>query len=123
MVGTAYRWVRREEGSSMKRTLMKGTLLVVLVLVGVMTVMAGQMPIGSQGGEQEQSTGPSSMMGRGMMCPMMGSQMDPMGMMAMMGGGHTDPKDMGRVLELRGELLRAMGDVMIKYSQAMRREP
>jgi hypothetical protein len=52
----------------------------------------------------------------------MGGQMDPMGMMAMMGGGQTNPKAMGRALELRGELLKAMGEVMIKHGQAMSRE-
>jgi hypothetical protein len=107
----------------MKRTLMKGALLVVLVLMGALTVMAGQLPMGSQGGEQEQSTGPSSMMGggmMGMMCPMMGSQMDPTGMMAMMGGGQTDPKAMARMLELRGDLLKAMGEVMLKHAKAMK---
>jgi hypothetical protein len=110
----------------MKDTMMMGALLLVLVLIGAVAVMGGQMPMGSQGGEQEQSSGPSSMMGRGMMgmmCPMMGSQMDPMGMMAMMAVGQADPKAMGRALELRGELLKAMGDVMIKHGQAMRKEP
>lgn len=105
----------------MKRTMVVGTSLVVLVLMGVLTVMGGQMSMGSQGGEQGQSTGPSSIMGRGMMgmmCPM-GSQMDPMGMMAMVSGGQTDPKAMGRVLELRGELLKAIGDVLVKHGQAM----
>ena len=106
----------------MKRTMTVGASLVVLVLIGALTVTGGQMPMGSQG--VEQSSGPSSMMGRGMMgmmCPM-GGQMDPMGMMAMMGGGQTDPKAMGRALELRGELLKAMGEVMIKHGQAMSRE-
>ena len=110
----------------MKRTLIMGASLVVLVLMGALTVMAGQMPMGSQGGAQEPSSEQPSMMGRGMMgmmCPMMGSQMDPMGMMALMGGGHTDPKAMGRMLELRGDLLKAMGDVMIKHGQSMRKEP
>ncbi len=110
----------------MKRTIIVGALLMVLVLIGAGAVTGGEMPMGSQGGAQEPSAGPSSMMGRGMMgmmCPMMGSQMDPMGMMALMGGGQTDPKAMGRALELRGELLKAMGDVLIKHGQAMRREP
>jgi hypothetical protein len=104
----------------MKRTMMIGASLVVLVFIGAVTVMGGQMPMGSQGGEQEHPSGQSSMMG--MMCPMMGSQMDPTGMMGMMGGGQTDPKAMGRVLEFRGELLKAMGDVMIKHGQAMSKE-
>jgi hypothetical protein len=49
----------------MKRTLIMGASLVVLVLMGALTVMGGQMPMGSQEGTQEQSSGPSSMMGRG----------------------------------------------------------
>jgi hypothetical protein len=109
----------------MKRTMIMGASLLVLVLIGALTVTGGQMPMGTQKGEQEQSTGQSSMMGRGMMgmmCPM-GGQMDPMGMMTMMGGGQTDPKAMGRALELRGELLKAMGEVMIKHGQALSREP
>ena len=93
----------------------------VLVLMGAPTVMGGQMPMGSQGRAQDQSSGLSSMMG--MMCPMMGSPMDPMGMMAMMSGGQADPKRMGRALELRGALLKAMGEVMIKHGQAMSQEP
>jgi hypothetical protein len=65
------------------------------------------------------------MMGRGMMgmmCPMMGGQMDPSGMMSMMGmmgGGEMDPKAMARMLELRGDLLKAMGEVMLKHAKAM----
>jgi hypothetical protein len=51
----------------MKRAVMVGASLVMLVLMGVVTVMGGEMPMGSQGGAQEPSSGPSSMMGRGMM--------------------------------------------------------
>jgi hypothetical protein len=53
----------------MKRTVLMGASLVVLVLIGAVTVMGGQMPMGSQGSEQEQSSGQSSMMGRGQMDP------------------------------------------------------
>src|SRR5918999_633516 len=100
----------------MKRTMIVGACLLVLVLIGAPLVMGGQMPMGGQG-EQEQS-----MMGRGMMCPMMGGmmggQMDPSGMMGMM-GGQMDPKAMARMLELRGDLLKAMGEVMLKHAKAM----
>jgi hypothetical protein len=102
----------------MKRTMIVGACLLVLVLISVPIVMGGQMPMGGQG-EQEQST-----MGRGMMmCPMMGGmmggQMDPSGMMGMMGGGPIDPKAMARMLEVRGDLLKAMGEVMLKHAKAM----
>jgi hypothetical protein len=110
----------------MKRIVTIGAGLLVLVLIGSPFVLGGQMPMGSQGGAEEQRTGQPSMTGRGMMgmmCPMMGGPMDPTGMMAMMSGGQTDPKMMGRMLELRGELLKAMGEVMIKHGQAMSKEP
>jgi hypothetical protein len=124
MVGMASRWIRREEGVRMKRTPMMGALLAVLVLMGALTATGGQMPMGGQGGAQEPSAGPSSMMGRGMMgmmCPMMGGQMDPMAMMGMMSmmGGEMDPKTMARMLEFRGDLLKAMGEVMLKHAKAM----
>jgi hypothetical protein len=96
-----------------------GACLLVLVLMGSPLVMGGQMPMGNQG-EQEPST-----MGRGMMCPMMGGMMggqtDPSGMMGMvnMMGGQTDPKAMARMLALRGDLLKAMGEVMLKHAKAM----
>jgi hypothetical protein len=48
--------------------------------------------------------------------------MDPSGMMAMMsmmGSGQMDPKAMARMLQLRGDLLKAMGEVMLKHAKAM----
>jgi hypothetical protein len=102
----------------MKRMMVVGACLLVLALISAPLVMGGQMqmPMGGQG-EQEPST-----MGRGMMCPMMGGmmggQMDPSGMMGMM-GGQMDPKAMARMLELRGDLLKAMGEVMLKHAKAM----
>jgi hypothetical protein len=116
----------------MKRMMIVGASLMVLILIGSAAVMSGQMPMGSQGGQQEQPSGQQPMMGRGMMgmpmmgmmCPMMGGmmggQMDPSGVMSMMSGGQMDPKAMARMLELRGDMLKAMGEVMLKHSQAMR---
>ena len=110
----------------MKRMITIGAGLLVLVLIGSPIVMGGQMPMGSQGGAQEQPTQQPSMMGRGMMgmmCPMMGGQMDPSGMMSlmgMMGGAEMDPKVMARMLEFRGDLLKAMGEVMLKHARAMK---
>ena len=49
----------------------------------------------------------------GMMCPMMSMMLDPMGM-AMMSGRQLDTKAMAQVLQLRGDMLRAMGEVMLK---------
>jgi hypothetical protein len=106
----------------MKRTMIVGVCLLVAVLIGAPLVMGGQMPMGGQRGEQEQPSGQAPMMDRGMMammCPMM----DPSGMMAMMsmmGSGQMDPKAMARMLQLRGDMLKAMGEVMLKHSQAIR---
>ena len=67
------------------------------------------------------------MMGGGMMAPGMpggrGGMMDGPGMMGgmmgpgMMGGG--DPKMMGHMMEMRGEIMKAVGDIMIKHAQKM----
>ena len=97
-------------------------------------------PPGSQGqapGSAEtpgpQSHGPMmgpEMMG-GMMCPMMGQAMmghhPMMGMemgAGMMGGmtGASDPKTMARMLKLRGDMMKAMGEVMLKHAQALEQE-
>src|SRR5687767_10794305 len=107
---------RMKGGVAMKRSMI-GMLLLLFVFTGSAAVLGGQMPMGGQGGPEEQPSGQSPMMGRGMMgmpmmgmmCPMMGGPMDPM-MMAMMAGGQMDPKAMGRMLELRGGLLKAIGD-------------
>jgi hypothetical protein len=101
----------------MKRMVMVGALLMVLIFMGFAAVMGGQMSMGGQGGQQEQSSGQPSMMGRGMMGMPMMSMMCPM--MDMMSGGEMDPKAMARMLEFRGDLLKAMGEVMLKHAKAM----
>jgi hypothetical protein len=60
------------------------------------------------------------MMGQGMMgmmCPMM-AMMDPSGM-GMMGGQPMDPKTVGRMLQLRGDMLKAVGEVLYKHGKAL----
>lgn len=54
----------------------------------------------------------------GMMCPMMSMMLDPTGM-GMMGGHQLDTKTMAQMLQLRGDMLRAMGEVMLKHSKAL----
>jgi hypothetical protein len=56
------------------------------------------------------------MMGQG---GMMGGGMGPgmMGMPTMMGG---DPKQQAEMMAMRGEMMKAMGDIMLKYAQRMR---
>lgn len=58
-----------------------------------------------------QMMGPG-MMGGGMGPGMMGGGM--MGMPMTMGG---DPKQQAEMLAMRGEMMRAMGDIMMKYAQ------
>jgi hypothetical protein len=109
----------------MKRSMIVGASLVALILIGT-TGLGAQHQMGGQGGQQEQPSGQPSMMGRGMMgmpmmmCPMMpqmmGTQMDPM---SMIGGDHMDPKTMARMLQLRGDMLKAMGEVLLKHAKAM----
>jgi len=105
-----------------------------------------QMQMGRQAGqqgqppEQQPQTG-YEMMGPGMMgmpmhgmpCPMMGGGtgmmmpgmrrgqmgMPGMGMVGMMGSGQMDPKVMGRMLQLRGDILKAVGEVLIKHGKAL----
>ena len=48
----------------------------------------------------------------GMGSGMMGGGM--MGMMPMMGG---DPKQQAEIMAMRGEMMKAMGDIMLKYAQ------
>jgi hypothetical protein len=54
-------------------------------------------------------------MGGGMMGRGMGRGM--MGMMPMMGG---DPKQQAEMMAMRGEMMKAMGDIMMKYAERMR---
>ncbi|HET7340206.1 MAG TPA: hypothetical protein VFL90_02000 [Methylomirabilota bacterium] len=76
----------------------------------------------------------SMMMGRGMMSGgMMGPGMGMMGGrgmgMGMMGGGmmdpgmmemmHADPKTLAQMLQLRGEIMKAVGDVLLKHAKTL----
>ena len=62
------------------------------------------------------------MMGPGMMVPgMMGRGMMGPGMMGEM-GTLSDPKAMARMLRLRGDMMKAMGEVMLKHAEAIEKE-
>jgi hypothetical protein len=115
----------------MTRVLFVSVSLITVILLGPALAamqhrMGGQMPMGSQSETQEPSSGQHQMMGRGMMgqgmmglmCPMMAVMMDPPGV-GMMGGQQSDPKAVGRLLQLRGDMLKAMGDVLLKHGKAM----
>lgn len=77
----------------------------------------------------------SPMMGHGpmtgmMMCPMMGQSIMGQSMMGagmdprMMGGmmAPSDPKSMARMLRLRGDMMKAMGEVLLKHAQVIEQE-
>lgn len=130
----------------MKLTMTVCAGLVAVTLIGSSALaaehqMEGQKSMGCQAGQKEQTGGQPPMVGRGMMgqgcmgmmCPMMGmmpmmrqmmgGMMDPaeMGMAGMMGGAQ-DPKTMGRMLQMRGDMLKAVGEVLIKHGKAMAEE-
>jgi hypothetical protein len=105
-----------------------GALVVVVLLAGLALAQAppsgGQMPIGAQPGSSSTGSAPPGGMGGmmgGMMCPMMGSGMG----MGMMGGGTgmmagpSDPKMLGRMLQMRADMMRAMADVLAKHGKAL----
>ncbi len=81
---------------------------------------AGQQPPASAAKPSMPAQGPDAHMAQHMeMCRqmmgqpgMMGGGM--MGMPMMMGG---DPKQQAEMLAMRGEMMKAMGDIMIKYAQ------
>jgi hypothetical protein len=106
--------------------MMRRTSMIALATLGMFLmggVSSAQMP-GGPPGQAQPRAGHVPMMGggmmgqgtMGMMCPMMGQMMG-QGMMGMMGG--TDAKAQGRMLQLRGEMLKAMGDVLIKHGRAL----
>jgi hypothetical protein len=92
----------------MKRTVTVVALAFVLV-GGVATAQQPPAQPGPQPGHQMQ----------GGMCPMMsmmaGGMMGGGGMMGMIGGQSDSP----RAIQMRGEMMKAMGEIMTKYGKAM----
>jgi hypothetical protein len=119
-----------------RRAGLLAVMLMGLVASSVQAQMCGGGPMGSQAGSPAQPPGQPSMMGQGMMgqgmCPMWmmptaaamrGGPMDPMGLLGLLGDSPMDPQTRGQMLELQGELLKAMSDVLIKHGQALRGKP
>lgn len=78
----------------------------------------GMMPGGMMGGLPMMG-GPGGTMGGSMMCPMMGMMGGGMpGAMPMM-GGVQDPKTLARMLQLHGEVMRAVGEVLLKHAKTL----
>ena len=115
-----------------------GAVVLAIILIGGMTE-AVQAQMCAMGGQTTASPGQLSMMGGGKMeqgmCPMcmmqkmasrpdsspqpgdmMGSIMDMPGMTE---DGQMDAKTRAHLLQMRGEMLKAMGDVMVKYGQTL----
>jgi len=71
---------------------------------------------------QAQGMHGQGMMGHGTMGPgMMGHGMMGPGMMGGM-GALSDPKAMARMLKLRGDMMKAIGEVMLKHAEAIEKE-
>lgn len=115
----------------MKKTIAMAAGLAVLFTVSVAVAQMrpmtppqpsqGQPPAGTHapGPQSQQPMMGQGMMG-GMMCPMMGQSMMGMGMgSGMMGGmmGMSDSKAQARMLKLRGDMMKAMGEVLLKHAQ------
>jgi hypothetical protein len=53
------------------------------------------------------------------MCREMMSSQSAMGAGMMGGGQPSDPKMMAQMMEMRGEMMKAMGDIMLKHARRM----
>ena len=62
---------------------------------------------GSKGGDMPMMDMCRQMMGESMAMPMMS------------GAGPADPKEKAEMLQMRGEMMKAMGDIMLKHAQRM----
>ena len=86
--------------------------VLVAALALVVTATAGAQMQPPPSGQPGPGDGPG--MGAGM-CPMMINNGDMMGG-GMMGGS---PGESARMMQMRSEMMKAMGDIMIKYGKAM----
>jgi hypothetical protein len=101
-----------------------GALCALALVLTVAAPAAAQQPgppPGHGGQPPQMPMQGGGMMGDGtMMCPMMSGMMGG-GMKGMMGGqamgGQMDPKTLGRMLQMHGEMLKAVGDVLIKHGK------
>jgi len=95
------------------------------VVVAVLVLVSGA-PVSAQQPGADQPGRPSPQMMQ--MCRQMMEHTGPMGGMGggMMGGGMMmpmtggDPKQQAEMMAMRGEMMKAMGDIMVKYAERMR---
>jgi len=83
-----------------------------VAVVALALVFAGGVAFAQQPPAQPPGPAPGHRHMHGAMCPMMGMMGG--GMMGMM-GGQSDP----RSIQMRGEMMKAMGEIMMKYGKAM----
>ncbi len=134
----------------MKLLAVLGTCLLT-VMLGVPPVSAEHEHPSTAAPTESQATPPESpgqrpmghgmmrqgmMGGAGMQCPMMapmhmsmvhrmmGGQTDPttIGMAEALAGGGMDTRTMAHMLQMRGEILKAIGEIMLRHGQAMAEE-
>ena len=96
-----------------------------LVLASVLFALLAVTPVNAQQpgtpAQPDAHAAPGAAMPMMDMCrQMMG---DPAGMPMMQGMMPADPKDRAAMMEMRGEMMKAMGDVMMKHAQRMQRAP
>ena len=92
------------------------------VVVAVLVLLSGAPVLAQQPGADQQGRPSPQMM---QMCRQMMGHEGPtggmgggmMGMTPTMGG---DPKQQAEMMAMRGEMMKAMGDIMMKYAERMR---
>ncbi|HZM26734.1 MAG TPA: hypothetical protein VFB89_05225 [Gemmatimonadales bacterium] len=85
-----------------------------IALLGLGLVLVAGIAVAQQPPVQPGPTPGHQMPMQGGMCPMIGGMMGG-GMMGMMGGQSDSP----RMMQMRGEMMKAMGEVLVKYGKAM----
>jgi hypothetical protein len=100
-------------------------VVTVLFVVLAATPLHAQSPAGPHDHAQPSAAQPTAAKGPGMpmmdMCRDMMTGMSGMGMMGP--GAAMDPKERAAMLEMRGEMMKAMGEVMMKHARGMRETP
>ena len=109
---------------AMKSLLTAATVVAALTAMPVHAQQPGTQTLGGgeHGGGMPMMAMCRQMMGAGGGMGMGGMGMGGMGMgMPMMHGMPADPKDRAAMLEMHGDMMKAMGDVMMKHAQRMHR--
>lgn len=101
----------------MRRTFAVAAVVAMLLGTGSMALAQSPPPAGHPpGGQGSMGHG---MMGQGAMCPMMGQPMMGPGMAGGPMVAPGDPKAQARMLRMRGDMMKAMGEVMLKHAQEL----